>query len=584
MKQDVLHRLVRDGDLAGVRRYLAAHRRGRGGHSGIDTYDRKGYTPLMQAVISPLADAELVRMLLDHGADMQAQSRCAYQPNAGVLPLALGGGDPAKVRLLVERGADLRYCRAEGYTALIDAVYGRDVLRDVRLIKLLQLLIAHQVDLNAVTRYQETGCRVLSRIGRFDAVQVLLDAGADESQLAWTPLIRATTCGTVDDVARLLNKGVALEGRDWWERNAWLVAIQTGDIGKAQLLYDRGVDTGARGRCGKPALSYAIENFHAAMLSWLIDLGCPLEDTDDFGMTPLMTAAENGNDTAVDLLLRAGAAPDASKGSQTALNHACTRDAVRHLLNAGADPSQLSNEGTRAVLGLPPDPDPDLLDVTAAEFLEGRERRFGRRNPERQDSPFRIAMIRAGVTAYEAARQYEETAGRSASPVWCAKRFGQSMTFLPDGRIVQVGGEHEDSYDPDFCIYNDVFVHRPDGEIAIYGYPEADFPPTDFHSATLVGNCIYLIGSLGYYGRRRYGSTPVYRLDTTDFHIREMHVAGDRPGWIYRHVARKTADNRIRVSGGIVLDRKSDVETQVDNTRVFELDIARMCWTEIPQP
>jgi len=25
---------------------------------------------------------------------------------------------------------------------------------------------------------------------------------------------------------------------------------------------------------------------------------------------------------------------------------------------------------------------------------------------------------------------------------------------LPDGRLVSVGGEHEDYYDPDFCIYN----------------------------------------------------------------------------------------------------------------------------------
>lgn len=582
MKPNALHRLVRSGDVEGVRRHLAAHCPGKGGEASVDAYDRRGYTPLMQAVLSPLADVELVRLLLDHGADLHAHSRCPYQPNAGVLPLALGGGDPAKVRLLAERGADLRYRRAEGYTALIDAVHGRDVLRDPRLHELLELLIAHQVDLNAVTRYQETGCRVLSRIGRFDAVQLLLDAGAEESQLAWTPLIRATACGSVDDVLRVLDEGAVLEGRDWWERTAWLVAIQTGDIGKVQLLYDRGADTGVRGRCGKPPLFYAIENFHDAMLAWLIDIGSPLEDTDDFGMTALMTAAESGNDTAVDLLLRAGAAADAMNGSQTALNYACTRDAVKHLLDAGADPSQLSNEGARAVLGLPSDPDIDLLDVTVEAFLEGRERRFGRCNPERQDSPFRIAMIRAGVSAYEAAGQYGNAAGRSDSPVWCAKRFGQSITFLPDGRIVQVGGEHEDSYDPDFCIYNDVFVHHPDGRIAIYAYPEADFPPTDFHSATLIGNAIYLVGSLGYYGRRRYGSVQVFRLDTTDFRIEELPTTGDGPGWIYRHVARKTADDRIRVSGGIVLDRENDAEMQVDNPRVFELDIRRLIWTVLP--
>jgi hypothetical protein len=38
------------------------------------------------------------------------------------------------------------------------------------------------------------------------------------------------------------------------------------------------------------------------------------------------------------------------------------------------------------------------------------------------------------------------------------QRFGQSLTFLPDGRAVQIGGEHVDFYYPVFCIYNDVLT------------------------------------------------------------------------------------------------------------------------------
>lgn len=40
------------------------------------------------------------------------------------------------------------------------------------------------------------------------------------------------------------------------------------------------------------------------------------------------------------------------------------------------------------------------------------------------------------------------------SPVRCFQRFGSTVTVLPDGRLVHIGGEHEDEYDPDFCIYN----------------------------------------------------------------------------------------------------------------------------------
>jgi hypothetical protein len=49
------------------------------------------------------------------------------------------------------------------------------------------------------------------------------------------------------------------------------------------------------------------------------------------------------------------------------------------------------------------------------------------------------------------------------------------------GSVVEIGGEHEDWYDPDFSIYNDVFVYDGRGKIQIYSYPEKEFPPADFH-------------------------------------------------------------------------------------------------------
>src|SRR5439155_18625462 len=122
-----------------------------------------------------------------------------------------------------------------------------------------------------------------------------------------------------------------------------------------------------------------------------------------------------------------------------------------------------------------------------------RSRRFGAGNPEKMVEPFWEGMIRSGINAYRAAERYDNNADLKRSPVWCAQRFGQSITRLLDGRIVQVAGEHEDSYDLDFSIYNDVFVHETGGMIHIFGYPESVFPATDFHTATLVGEQIFLI-------------------------------------------------------------------------------------------
>ena len=100
-------------------------------------------------------------------------------------------------------------------------------------------------------------------------------------------------------------------------------------------------------------------------------------------------------------------------------------------------------------------------------------------------------------------------------PFWSWDRFGRTSTELPDGRIIHIAGEHEDYYDPDFCIYNDVTVEHPGGRLEFYLYPKEIFPPTDFHTATLLGDDILLIGSLGYTDMRRIGETQVLRLNVT---------------------------------------------------------------------
>lgn len=85
--------------------------------------------------------------------------------------------------------------------------------------------------------------------------------------------------------------------------------------------------------------------------------------------------------------------------------------------------------------------------------------RYGINNPEIIQNEFWEAMVRSGVDAYSG-RSDEEKRSFVDAPLWCYQRFGRSITILPDGRIVEIAGEHEDSYDPDFCIYNDVYCKR----------------------------------------------------------------------------------------------------------------------------
>lgn len=491
---------------------------------------------------------------------------------------AIQAGDPTVVAALIAAGADIHYCDENGYDALLDAVHGRDVLRDPRLPELLDLLVRHGVILIGISSYKESGLRVLSRIGRFDAVEFLLKSGADADQLQWNPLTRAVALGTIDEVADLLQNEEFLEDRDWWERTPWLVAIQTGEVKKAQILRDGGADTEACGRCSKPPLFYAIENHHPPMLRWLLENGQDVEQTDQFGTTCLITAVESDNLECVQILLERGLKVDRVSNDESAIGHIVSREVALCLLQAGANPAGLTDEGRRVLVGLKAESDEvPLKNVSREEFLRARTRRFGVSNPEVMQEPFWIAMVRSGVCGYTANELLGGPSSYDVGPVWCAKRFGQSLTLLPDGRAVSIGGEHEDHYDPDFCIYNDVFVHEPDGTIRILSYLEAVFPPTDFHTATLVDNTIYIIGALGY-GKVRSYQTPVYCLDISTWKIEKVEPTGQSPGWIYGHRAMLVSATEILVRGGTVVKSVGGKDTHSENALEHILDLGSMRW------
>ncbi|MFN3653549.1 MAG: ankyrin repeat domain-containing protein [Armatimonadota bacterium] len=490
---------------------------------------------------------------------------------------ALSEGDPDKVRALIEEGADIHYTRPHGYDAFLDAVHGRDVSRDGRLLELLALLVEHRVDPSGVSTYGESALNVLSGLGRFDGVRLLLDTGAERSLLGWTPLMEAVALGSIADVQAALVQGADLEARDYWSRTPWLIALLTGDIARASLLRDRGADPDARGHCGSPPLFYAIRGHHPEMLRWLLQHQADLHATDELGATPLMEAVEGDDLACVEILLDAGASVRASTGG-TALTQAGSREMILRLLDAGADPASLSYEGQRTVLGLPEIDDEALAALSRRDARQALAPAFGRANPERMNVPFREAMIRCGATAYAARLRFEEALGSIDKPVWCARRFGQSLTLLPDGRAIQIGGEHEDHYDPDFCIYNDVFVHGPDGSVTIYGYPSSVFPPTDFHTATLLGGCIYVIGCLGYPEQRQPGTTPVFRLDLNTLRIDRIDTRGEAPGWIYGHRAVAISPHEIRVEGGEVLVRRAGGKSWGPSSGAFVLDVERRLW------
>ena len=226
--------------------------------------------------------------------------------------------------------------------------------------------------------------------------------------------------------------------------------------------------------------------------------------------------------------------------------------------------------------------EPEKYGVTSGLFLEWRTPRFGEKNPTKIASKVWEWLVNSKLSGYQATQKLNGPSACSAGATWSFDRFGQSATELPDGRIIYIAGEHEDHYDPDFHIYNDVIVVNPDNSIEFYCYPKKDFPPTDFHSATLLDNQILIIGSLGYPEERIIDNTQLYLLNLENFKIEKVNSSGNSPGWIHEHRAILSSDKKfITVTKGkIYLGAEFSLRENIDD---WQLNLQDWSWKRLTE-
>lgn len=565
-----IHDFASQGNIAGVEQQLT-------NGVNIDCLDKSSQTPLMCAISSTNAGLEMVQFLVTSGADVNA---VGGEYNYTVLGFAVQSGNIDKIRYLLDAGADIHYQRPDGYDVLIDAMCGY-ISQCENLVSIINLLIARGANVRGVSKHGKSALKCASCEGRFDVVELLLKAGADPKQLEWTELMYAIAFGSIEETKRLIDSGYDGSAWDSCNRTPWILSLQVSDIEKAKLLLPSEVARSKYGTSEEPELMYAIKSNNVELLKWLIKEGFDVETADYFGNTPLMVAAERGATNCVRVLLEAGAlASRCEDYDRKAIQSASNLEIIKMLVDAGEDLSDINDEMRQLLTGC--GNDEDISNIYPAQYLAGKHRRFGKTNPEVMKVDFWQAMVRSGISAWDARNVFNNANNaRNGNAVWCFQRFGRTITQLPDGRIIQIGGEHEDYYDSDFCIYNDIVVHQGDGTFTILGYPKETFPPTDFHSATLVGEYIYIIGCLGYLDERISNKTPVYRLHCHTLEIEKIETTGDKPGWISRHKASYQEPYKIYITGGKVFKKVQDKTDYVDNENNYILDLNNMNWQQI---
>ena len=385
-----------------------------------------------------------------------------------------------------------------------------------------------------VVRYGDVAA-VMPLIDSFDILWWRLDANS--------VLHEAVLAEKSNVLVALLDRIVA-QGRigDEHVSSCCDMAASLGGPAMLRPFFERGVQP-------DDALDATLEKFDTQTLKLLLELGADVHQIAVIFMFhdhPLSVSDEQGQPAVIDY--------------------------IRTLLNAGwsvDDLEEFEHEQIRFVTEAYMIPQQD---ITAPSYLEPASRCAGNANPEERTLPYYLEMLRTGESSFQA-RQRLPGLPHAA---WTADRFGQSTTRLPDGRWVQIGGEHEDSYDSDFVIFSDVVAPGPNGDARIFFYPASIFPPTDFHTATLICDAIWIIGGLGYMGDRKDGVTPVFRLNLKDFSMSCIETTGDAPGWISRHTA-ELDGAIISVLGG----KLSSGSHYQDFQGAHSLDVQTRKWTQL---
>ena len=261
----------------------------------VNLLNKVGRSALIIASNSLQRKPEQIRMLLNYGAQINLQDKLGQS----ALILASKCGNINVVQLLLNAGATVDLQDSEGKNALNWVMANYSGVRSIEFVfyKVAELLLRDKTDVNLVDNEGVSALMRACENGSFRIVKLLLSNKAnvnlqDKSQnSALTYLCRREVSSQV--------------------------TIQVHEIAKLMLTF--GADVNLLNETGKSALMIAIEKESIAISELLIQRA-QLDLQDNSGQSALMIASNNGNVTATERLLNAGAKVDLQdKDGQTAL-------------------------------------------------------------------------------------------------------------------------------------------------------------------------------------------------------------------------------------------------------------------------
>ncbi|KAH9066250.1 ankyrin repeat-containing domain protein [Lactarius vividus] len=334
----------------------------RGGNANAQRKDN--WTPLHAA--SYFGRPGIVRILLDHGAEANAENRQSKNSLDQVSRGEYGSQeDGARVaQLLLDRGVDMNASDKDHWTPLHSAsYYGRS--------EIVRVLLDHGANVNVENHEGETPLELVSR-GKYNSegdgvrvAQLLLDRGADvkaQPKGHWTPLNWASYYGRPDIVRLLVDHGATVN----LNAEKSLLRTPLHDVSRgeyksqddgarvAQILLERGADVNAQDINRETPLHFASVSGRLEVARVLLNHGAIAKTVTYDSETPLHAISRGNYDThdsacLAQLLLEHGVNANAlDKDQDTPLHYACLfgkPDIARELLDHGAIATAENGQG-----------------------------------------------------------------------------------------------------------------------------------------------------------------------------------------------------------------------------------------------
>ena len=280
-----LFTILRTGDLGALQRSLAAG-------ADANSADSRGTTALHYAAL--YSSPEAMTLLIEAGARVNAANR------AGVTPLFTALGDLAKVRLLVEKGADVDAKAADGRSPVRNAASlpsGAPVV---------EYLLSKGAKPDTATL-----SGAIAR-GNLPLAQRLIAAGVIPSPTAY---ISAAGSGVPALLRLVLDQTKVLGSPDpQSQRTALMNAAYFGPAASVELLLDREAEVDAKDNRGHTALMHAAGSdlSEPAIIKLLLQKGADPTLKNQRGDTALALARRRGDKAKIAAL---GAEPETAEDS-----------------------------------------------------------------------------------------------------------------------------------------------------------------------------------------------------------------------------------------------------------------------------